>query len=201
MKALKAFKTQQGNWQVNFSESGKQKALYLGRDFTGVSADRVARIVSDILSCRKRGDSLPLEIFRRVDALPDRVRRSFHRHGLVGGTPSHTFANLVTALCESKSSSSFKTREGYKRCGELLIEFFGRERLLDSIAKVDCENFKSFLLSRYSACTVSHRIGRCRTILRYAVDAEWIQRNDLLTYSKSIRSARTGAGIQIVLAV
>ena len=177
MKSLKAFRTKQGSWQVNFSESGKQKALYLGRDFTAVSADRVARIVSDILSCRKRGDSLPLEISRKIEELPERIRRSFKRLGLVGGTVSQTLANLVESIRESKSQFSFKTREGYKRCGELLIEFFGWERLLDTIGKVDCENFKSCLQGRYSACTVSRRISRCRTMFRYAVDVGWLQRN------------------------
>ena len=177
MKTLKAFKTKQGNWQVNFSESGKQKALYLGRDFTAVSADRVARIVSDVLSCRKRGDSLPLEIFRRIEALPDRIRRSFQRLGLVGDTPNHSLESLVKVVCQSKSHLTHNTRGSYKRCGELLFEFFGKDKSLDKISKEDCGKFKKFLLGRLSTCSVSHYITRCRTTLRYAVDAEWIQRN------------------------
>jgi len=68
---MRAYKTGQGKWQVNFSEKGKQRTLYLGRDFTSGSADRVARIVTDLLACRNRGDVVPLEILQKIKTLPE----------------------------------------------------------------------------------------------------------------------------------
>ena len=108
---MQAYKTSQGNWQVNFSEKGKQKTLYLGRDFTSGSADRVARIVTDILACRNRGDTVPLEILRKVETLPERVQRSFERHGLTGNIAGRTLASLLESFYTTKTHLKSTTQE------------------------------------------------------------------------------------------
>jgi integrase len=174
---MQAYKTTQGNWQVNFSEKGKQKTLYLGRDFTAGSADRVARIVTDILACRNRGDSLPLEIVRRIETLPERVQRSFERHGLIGGTTSRTLDNLLSSFYETKAHLKPRTQEGYKMFGNLLKGFFGGSKKIASIEKLDCERFKAALLKKYSVCTISRGIRSCRSIFKFAVDADWLAKN------------------------
>ena len=76
-------------------------------------------------------------------------------------------------------SGASKTRipHGDCVCKKSSCAFFGREKSLDKIVKAECEKFKTVLIRRYSTCSVSHFITRCRTIFRYAVDAEWIQRN------------------------
>ena len=183
---MQAYKTSQGNWQVNFSERGKQKTLYLGRDFTAGSADRVAKMLTDILACRNRGDSVPLEIFRKIETLPERVQRSFERLGLIGGATNRTLASLLWAFYESKGHLKASTQEGYKFFGRLLSEFFGDCRKISLIEKLDCERFKAVLLKRYSACTVSRGIRRCRTIFRFAVEAEWLLRNPFVGVSGSV---------------
>ena len=92
---MKAYKTTQGNWQVNFSEFGKQRTLYLGREFTVSSADRVARIVTEILSCRKMGDAVSPEIIRRISELPVNIQKSFVKHGLMDKTSCRTLGELL----------------------------------------------------------------------------------------------------------
>jgi integrase len=178
MKILKAYKTAQGNWQVNFSEGGKQRTLYLGREFDSASAGRVARIVTDILSCRKRGETLPIEILRRVEDLPDRVRKSFERFGLAGGVSKWTISDLVDLVLQSKSHLKPRTRERYQCCGKLLIDFFGKDRRLDTIEKLDCERLKNRQLTRHAACTVFRDVVCFRTFFRIAVDdVGWLQKN------------------------
>jgi len=174
---MQAYKTSQGNWQVNFSEQGKQRTLYLGRDFTSVSADRVARIVTDILACRNRGDSLPQEIFRQIEKLPERVRKSFERLGLIGSVTGWTLESFLQAFYVTKSHLKPKTQEAYKMFGDLLLVFFGTGRKISSIEKLDCERFVKFCLTKYAVCTVSRGLRSCRTIFRFAVDAGWLQKN------------------------
>ena len=174
---MQAYKTSKGNWQVNFSEGGKQRTLYLGRDFTAGSADRVARIVTDIVAHRKRGESLPVDLLWRIESLPDRLRKSFERAGLVGGATSWTLDNLLQAFYDSKSHLKSTTQDAYKMFGRLLLVFFTSERRITSIEKMDCERFKTHLLKNYSACTVSRGIRRCRAFFQHAVNAEWIRRN------------------------
>jgi len=99
---MRAYQTSQGNWQVNFSEGGKQRTLYLGRDFDNVSADRVSRIVADILSCRKRGDDFPQEVYGRIEKLPERVRRSMERLDLISGVSTLTLGKLLSSFHSSR---------------------------------------------------------------------------------------------------
>jgi hypothetical protein len=189
---MQAYKTAQGNWQVNFSEFGKQRVLYLGRDFTSGSADRIAKIVTDILSCRKRGDALPMEIFRKIESLPDRVRKSFERLNLVGGVVSWTLENLLQSFYESKSHLKATTQDAYKMFGNLLAEFFGKNRRLDTIEKSDCERFRNFHLVKYSACTAARGLRRYRSIFRFAVDAGWLTKNpfDKISVSAEVNLSR-----------
>jgi hypothetical protein len=118
---MQAYKTAQGHWQINFSEFGKQRTLYLGRDFTSGSADRICRIVSDILSCRKRGDALPLELFRQVESLPARIRKSFERLGLIGGVVNWTLMNLLDLVLLDEVDDLLVLRD-------LLVTRFGTGR-------------------------------------------------------------------------
>ena len=182
---MQAYKTSQGNWQVNFCEGGKQKTLYLGRDFTSGSADRVARIVTDILACRNRGDSVPLDICRKIEELPERVRKSFERLGLIGKATSKTLIELLKALYESKAHLKPSTQKRYKQYGKLLSDFFGEGKKIASIVKLDCERLKIALFKTHSACTVSRSIRSFCTIFKYAVDAEWIAKNPFVGISCS----------------
>jgi len=183
---MKAYKTSQGKWQVNYSERGKQRTIHLGRDFTSGSADRVATIVTDILSCRKRGDAVPLEILRRVENLPERVRNSFERHGLIGGVSSWTLADLLEKFRETKSHFKKTTQDFYRNFGNHLAAFFGSDCRLSAIGKLDCERFKNQHLGKLAACTTSRGLRACRTIFKYAVDAGWLENNPFKKVSSRV---------------
>ena len=174
---MQAYKTSKGKWQINFSEGGKQKTLYLGRDFTSGSADRVSKIVTDILAHRKRGEVLPVDLFRRIESLPERLRKSFERSGLVGGATSWTLESLLQSFCETKSHLSQSTRSCYQATRARLSEFFKPECRIDSIAKTDCERFMIYYLASHSACFASREIRRCQSIFRFAIQQDWLAKN------------------------
>ncbi|MDR2441866.1 MAG: hypothetical protein LBE12_21130, partial [Planctomycetaceae bacterium] len=103
---MRAYQTSQGNWQLNFSEGGQQKTLYLGKRFTASAAERVARVVTEIVACRDRGDSLPIDLLYRISELSPRVRGSLERFGLV----SNSFGMTLQELFDSHE----KTKERMK---------------------------------------------------------------------------------------
>jgi len=183
---MNAYKTSQGNWQITFSDRGRSKTLYLGRDFNSASADRVARIVTDILSCRKRGDTLPREIIWRIEKLPERVRKSFERHGLIEGVAVLTLDELLEKFYETKRHLKQTTQDGYRYYGKHLIDFFGADRRIDSIGKLDAERFKNQHLGGKSVCTVSRGIRRCRSFFKFAVDADRLQSNPFKEISAGV---------------
>jgi len=146
---MRAYKTGQGKWQVNFSVNGKQRTPYLGGDFTSGSADRVARIVTDILACRNRRDSVPLEILRKIETLSERVPRSFEKHGLIDGATSRTLETLLESFYESKAHLKPSTQTSYKAIGNLLLRHFGGSTKISSIEKSACERLKTVLHKDY----------------------------------------------------
>jgi hypothetical protein len=137
------------------------------------------------LSCRKRGDVLPLDVLRRIELLPERVRKSFERLGLVAVTGRWTLEKLLESFYESKSHLKSKSQKADRTVGKLLSGFFSGERRLSSITKLDCERFKSQHLAHHSACTVSRALRRCRSIFRFAVDAGGLSSNPFEKISSS----------------
>jgi len=174
---MRAYKTSQGNWQVNFSEKGKQRTLYLGRDFTSGSADRVARIVTDILTSRNRGDSVPLEILRKIESLPERVQRSFEKHGLIDGVTSRSLEDLLESFYITKEHLKPGSQNCYKQFGNLLLSFFGKDKKIVEISKLDGERFLCTLRKTHAVCTVSRGTKSCRTIFKFAVESGWLPKN------------------------
>jgi hypothetical protein len=83
--SMKAYKTSAGNWQLNYTLEGKQRTLSLGRGYTAIAAERTAKIVTELVSLRKMGETLPLDLVQRVGTLPVRVRLGLERGGLADG--------------------------------------------------------------------------------------------------------------------
>jgi site-specific recombinase XerD len=172
-----AYKTNRGHWQVNFSENGKQRILYLGQDFDAGSANRIARMVADILVYRKRGESLPTEILSQIEGLHPKVREKLEKRGLVDGGIGWSLADLLKAFYETKSHLKPSTQSRYRDLGNNLLSFFGKDKRISSIKKSDCERFVTQLLSDYASSTVSVGLRRFRTIFKFAVESGLISKN------------------------
>jgi hypothetical protein len=171
---MRAYRTSQGNWQLNFSEHGKQKTLYLGKSFTASAADRVARIVTEIIACRDCGDALPADVLCRVGALPQRVRESLERFGLVVGQYDQTLSELLQRFIRTKAHKKPKTIKPDNQWFHRLSGFFGAETKVSSIQRSEAERFADFCIDVLSLCTVFRGLGTCRIIFRYAVERYYI---------------------------
>jgi hypothetical protein len=174
---MRAYKTSAGAWQLNFSESGKQKVLYLGRGFTAASADKIAQAVTDIIAYRKRGDFLPVELRQKIEMFPVRVRENMERAGLLSGCGVMTLDELLTRYYESIRHLKRATIESSCDAGKKLISYFGSGCLLSAVKPSDCLLFRAELLRTHAVATVFRLIKRCRTIFKYAAEADWLVRN------------------------
>ena len=93
---------------------------------------------------------------------------------------------LLQSFYESKAHLKPKTQENYRMFGNLLSEFFGKNKKIASIEKFNCERFKAALLKKYAACTISRGMRSCRSIFKFAVDAEWLIKNPFVGVSGSV---------------
>ncbi|MDR2439441.1 MAG: phage integrase SAM-like domain-containing protein [Planctomycetaceae bacterium] len=167
---MRAYQTSQGNWQLNFSEQGKQKTLYLGKSFTASAADRVARIVTEIVACRDRGDSLPLDLQYRIRDLPSRVRSSLERFGIVSNRFGMTLKELFDCHVKTKERRKVKTIKHYQQWYKRLLGFFNDTIKVSSITKEKAEKFADFCEDALAPCTIYRGLGTCRAIFDYAVN-------------------------------
>jgi hypothetical protein len=167
---MRAYRTSQGNWQLNFSENGIQKTLYLGTKFTAASSERVARLVTEIIACRDRGDSLPVDLLYRINELSPRVRHSLERFGLVTNRFGMTLKELFNNHEKTKQRWKKKTISHYRRWYCRLSRFFGLDTKVSSITKDEAIKFADFCEDTLSPCTVYRGLGSCRTIFGYAVE-------------------------------
>jgi integrase len=166
---MRAYKTGQGVWQLNFSLSGKQRTLYLGKKFTASAAERVSRLVTEIIACRDRGDKLPVDLLYRVRELSPRVRESLERFGLVTNCFGMTLKELFRCHEQTKERQKIGTIRHYREWYNRFIGFFGANVKVSSITKEKAEKFADFCEDALSPCTIYRGLGTCRAIFDYAV--------------------------------
>jgi site-specific recombinase XerD len=166
---MKAYRTKQGSWQLNYSENGVQKTLYLGKYFTSSSADRVAKIVTELLYSRNRGDTVPLEILQKLVNLPKRIRFSIERLGLMNRVFDLTLEEFFSRFAETKAEFKPKTQKFYNDWFKRFYDYFGKEILVSSITPLVAKKFADCCYDNLSPCTVYRGMVACRTIFEYAV--------------------------------
>jgi integrase len=185
---MKAYKTSQGSWQLNFSENGVQKTLYFGKRFDSVSADRVARIITEMLESRHRGDTVPLELLRKVSNLPKRIQSSMERLGLISVVSGLTLQEFFERFSETKSELKSKTQKFYRDWYKRFYNYFGESARVSSITDAAASKFFDCCEDNLSACTVYRGLVGCRTIFDYAVKLRLLTENPFKALSYGERS-------------
>jgi site-specific recombinase XerD len=166
---MKAYKTGQGNWQLNFSLDGVQKTLYLGKRYTESSSERVSKLVTEIVDIRNRGDSLTSDQYKKILLLPNRIQKSLHRLGLIVVDKGLTLQEFFDKFIETKRGMKAKTRKFYRDWFKRFFHYFDTKMLVSSINKDLATKFIDCCNDNLSLCTVSRGVGACRTIFDYAV--------------------------------
>jgi site-specific recombinase XerD len=166
---MKAYRTKQGSWQLNYSENGVQKTLYLGKRFNAASADRVAKIVTELLYSRGRGDTVPLEILQKMFNLPKRIRLSIERLGLMNRVLDLTLDEFFNRFAKTKAELKPKTQKFYKDWFKRFYDYFGKEILVSTISSDVAKKFADCCEDNLAPCTVYRGMVACRTMFKLAV--------------------------------
>ncbi len=66
-------------------------------------------------------------------------------------------------------------RDYYQTC-EMLIEHFGKERVVDDLRPDDFRAFRAKLAERYNVTTLKTHINRCSIVFKYAADSKLIEK-------------------------
>ncbi len=122
---------------------------------------------------------------------PDAALKRYHEHakGLHAGeidrvdrTGDLTIADLANQFLAAKERKRANgdieaaTFVEYHRDCELLVQHFGRDRTVSSIARRDLAEFRDFLGKGVNATTLNNRVGNARSIFKFAYDHELIDR-------------------------
>ena len=134
---------------------------------------------------------------------------------LAGKTPpaDGTEGCMLKALCNTFLTAKERRRESgelsrqsfaeYHATCAMLIEFFGRERLVDDLSPGDFERFRADLAKRFGVVTLRNKINRCRIVFRFAHTERLLDRPVHFGQSfsrpsaKMLRAARNEAGARM----
>jgi integrase len=174
---MKAYRTSQGNWQLNFTLDGVQRTLYLGRKFSAARSEKIAKVVSELLQCHFNNEPVPIELLRRIAALAKRIQDSLYRFGLLHNQFSLSLQELYERFQETKTALKPSSQFSYLNWYKNLVKYFGACRVVSTITPSDCKKFFDSCKSRFSDCTTARGLRRCKTIFNYAVKQGFIQSN------------------------
>ena len=174
---MKAYKTSQGNWQLNFTFEGKQRTLYLGRGCTDFQANGVAKVVDELLTLRRSGGKPKPDLLSEVGTLPGRVRSSLERFGLLRCCFGISIVELYDRYLESKSYRNRKTMENYAAQRRLLVLYFGADCSVSSLSVQDVQDFVCHLSSILAKTTLYRYIKGFKTVFKFAVEEGFIADN------------------------
>ena len=176
---MKPYKTGQGNWQLNYTLDGRQRTLSLGRGITAVTAERTAKVVTELVVVRKMGEVPPTDLLHRVGTLPGRVRSSLERGGLIESCFGMSVGEVSEKFLQSKKHLKPKTFSIYSNIRRVLIRHFGQDRSIATISVLDGKAFIGEYSQTMSKTSISSFFRHCRAFFRFAVDQGYIRVNPL----------------------
>lgn len=106
---------------------------------------------------------------------------------LAGRTPNrnregltvHQLCNAFLAAKDGQLAAGDIARQSfidYRDTCQIILDRFGKTRLVDDLRPADFEALRAWLAKRYATTTLSNEVQRIRTTFKYAADAELIER-------------------------
>ncbi|MDR0337402.1 MAG: phage integrase SAM-like domain-containing protein [Planctomycetaceae bacterium] len=151
--------------------------MYLGKRFDSVSADRVARLVTELLYSRSRGDVVSLELLQKVSKLPKRIRLSIERLGLTTRILDLTLEEFFGRFSKTKEKLKRKTQKFYEDWYKRFYCYFGEEVMVSTITSEVAKTFSEYCDDNLSPCTMYRGLGACRSMFKMAVSLRIVTEN------------------------
>ena len=147
-----------GTQWVGFRHEGKSYTIRLGH-VAEKDATAFADNVQTLLDYVSRRLVVPPVLADWADRLPDRHAKPLRSAGVLRGNPlPRTVGQLVAAELALSATKAERTQLAYRAFGASLIEFFGADRPVASVAPEDGRRFADWLAARYAPTTVGAKL-------------------------------------------
>ena len=165
-------------------QTGRRQTLRLGSVPKRLAETTKIR-VEEILAARFAGHSIQPETAVWLEKIADVIHDKLSRVGLVeprqtveaAREASPTLSLVVERYIKSRSNLKPNTIRNYETTKRLLLEHFGKDRLVRSINAGQAKDYREWLVGKYASATVAREIKRARQFLEYAKDCQAIERN------------------------
>ena len=172
-------------WEVLFYvASPKRHTVRLGRINERIANTAKIRIEA-LVAAKVAGHSLDAETVGWAASLHDVIHQRLAQAGLVerrtkdeqNDPSAPRLARHIEKYIASRAKLKPNTIRNYTTTKRLLMEYFGQERLLQSIHTGHAKDYREWLVGKYAPATVSREIKRGRQFFEYAKDCHVITEN------------------------
>lgn len=171
------FPEKNGWWTIQLkAPDDKRKTIRLGK-VPKKTAEAIRVKIEHVVSARITGHALDDETSRWVRNLSEIMADKMIRAGLIPKRAQAALGAFLDRYIKSKASLKPNTLRNYKTTQRLLIDHFGRDKMLADVSEGDADQWREALLGRLAAATVSREVKRARQFFRAAVRQRLIGEN------------------------
>ena len=163
-----------GKRRISFIGPQGRKVIYLGKT-SHKTADSIDGRVKSILAANKLGQPLDFDTAGWLARLSDRFHQKLAAQGLVSPREAApqvkavVLGDFTAEYIRGRTDVKPRTRNNLGQTRRTLLQFFGADRRLDSIAPGDGDDFRCDVLARFSENTARRHCGRAKQFFRAAL--------------------------------
>ena len=178
----------QDAWRIRWTRNKKRRSLFWRG--TEAEAETARQHVEHLIDCDEDERPVCKATMKWLRSLDNERHQRLVKLGLTqatDGETGHSLKALIDAFIASQKSVQPGTVATYNQTRTSLETHFTPGRRIDTITKADARTFREWLATEGNAKetersdlednTVRRRIGICRQIFNFAIDAEWLTRN------------------------
>jgi integrase len=189
------------SWKLRwYGSNGRRKSMRLG-SMPKKTAEQFRTKFEELLGVRHGGGSLPLELSEWIDnKLSDDLRDKLASAGLMESRKRLTMAKFCDEFRASRTKVAAATAVRDRQVSDLLIEYFGADRPLESITARDGEAWQQWLSEKGNKRdkerrslgdnTVRRRTGVARQMFNKAIKWNLIKENPFSDLSVTVLENR-----------
>ena len=174
-------------WVQFYDGEGKRQTIRLGQ-VTKKNAEEVCRRVEALIAAKTSGDSLDASTAGWVRNLEGKIRDRLAKLGLVDPTAKRlSLGEWWDLFIAKQAHSKPNSTANYERAKRCMIDYFGADRMLDSIKPSDASDWRVWMLTERNLRdkgkkgladeTVRRRCGRAKTLYREAIRRGFVKDN------------------------
>jgi len=163
--------------QFKYSTGGKRYSIRLGK-LDMKQAQKIAVKVEELLACKETALPWSMELSSWINAIGEDLTESLVKVGLLPTLKNNAKLGVFTReYIEGQKNSKATTRRALLTVALRIIDYFGSDSKMKDVTSADADNFKIFLLGKYSQATAGRTIRAASQFFRAAMRAGLTNRN------------------------